>query len=169
MSSRRSVREQSPGSQLRSRKPLLSMAESELKFTAGHGRGAGGVVFAKRADSGFCLVTCGADGKVAVRDAATAGVQTSHAAGGPDSNSPLLSIAASPAGGQVATGGQDQFIKARLNLHSQLSRSDSNFSIAAFVLSAASDMMLLVRQWTMRGAHAVAVQWQQLPRIRDKC
>lgn len=93
-------------------KSVAKMADAELSFEhPGHGAGAGGVAFVKHAD-GVCLVSCGADGQVAVRDAATAAVRKSHAAGGPDSVSPLLCLAASPSGGQVATGGKDQLIKA---------------------------------------------------------
>lgn len=86
------------------------MSDVELKFEAGHGRGAGGIAFSKHAD-GVCLVSCGADGQVAVRDPVTAAVQKLHAASDPDSATPLLCLAASPAGGQVATGGKDQIVK----------------------------------------------------------
>jgi WD40 repeat protein len=89
------------------------MADAALKFEAGHGQGAGGIAFAKLGDGVF-LVTCGFDGLVAVRDPLTAAVQKSHAAGGPDSSSPLMCLAASPSGGQVATGGKDQIVKVRM-------------------------------------------------------
>ena len=88
------------------------MAEgSELTFTTGHGRGAGGVTFAKHAD-GVCLFSCGVNGEVAVRDATTGAVQTKHAASGEGANAALLCIAASPGGGQVATADKGQFVKA---------------------------------------------------------
>jgi WD40 repeat protein len=86
------------------------MADAALKFEAGHSQGGGGIAFAKHG-GGVCLVTCGFDGLVAVRDPLTAAVQKSHAAGGPDNSSPLMCLAASPAGGQVATGGKDQIVK----------------------------------------------------------
>ena len=92
------------------------MAGTALKFEPGHGRGAGGIAFAKHGD-GVCLVSCGSDGQVAVRDPLTAAVQKSHAAGGPDSTSPLMCLAASMSGGQVATGGKDQIVKVRLQQH----------------------------------------------------
>ena len=87
------------------------MAEvRELPFKEGHGPGAGGVAFAKH-DGGLCLVTCGADGHVCVRDPATGEAQRSHPAGGPGSKSAVLTLAASAKGGLVATGDKDTFVK----------------------------------------------------------
>jgi WD40 repeat protein len=95
------------------------MAGATLKFEPGHGRGVGGIAFAKHGD-GICLVSCGSDGKVAVRNPLTVAVQKSHAAGGPDSTSPLMCLAASPSGGQVATGGKDQIVKVCLQQHDEI-------------------------------------------------
>ena len=84
----------------------------ELAFQAGHGAGSGGCTFALHPE-GVALITGGSDGILCQRDAATGAVGAERKLAGGGGASTVLAVAASPAGGQVATGEKNGYVKVR--------------------------------------------------------